>query len=179
MNITHDAMFGLATGKKHHRPQEILTPPEVLTFVRALWQDTVALDPCAGTSNPEHVDADEHYTEDQDGLVRSWTDRTYVNPPYKFLKQWMSKASLEAEHGHRIVMLCPVRGHRDWWHKYRDTASVEVQLKPLKFVGYDGAFSAPLCLLIWNGLSSVENGYVDVEARLRAAELRYTKVTYL
>jgi hypothetical protein len=167
-----DGMTGLATGLKTTRPQEILTPESVVKFCHLLWGEGVRLDPCASNLPESVVKAEIRYVERDDGLQQVWLDRTYVNPPYKNLKQWMQLASQEARQGYRIAMLCPVRGHRDWWHEYRDTASVEVQLKPLKFVGYDQAFPAPLCLLLWNTTEGVE-------AALAAAGLKYTKVTYL
>lgn len=166
-----DAMFGLATGVKLVRKQEILSPESVVQFCRRFWDAPIALDPCSSGLNEELTRAKGAYLAD--GLALPWSDCTYVNPPFKDLRKWMHKASVEAQRGHRIVMLCPVRGHRDWWHEYRDTCSVEVQLKPLKFLGYAGAFPAPLCLLCWNYDGT------GVEAILQDVGLRYTKVTYL
>lgn len=166
-----NAMRGLATGAKLERKQEILSPPEVIQFCLGFWgEESIGLDPCSSGLPEELTKASVAYLKE--GLDLPWSDCTYVNPPFKDLKKWMHKASIEAEKGHRIVMLCPVRGHRDWWHEYRDTASVEVQLKPLKFVGYAGAFPAPLCLLIWNCDDT------SVEAILDEVGLRYTKVTF-
>lgn len=168
-----NAMRGLATGAKLVRKQEILTPESVVRFVLRFWDvGSIQLDPCSSGLPEELTKARVSYTAE--GLELPWSDCTYVNPPFKDLKKWMHKASLEAEKGHRIVMLCPVRGHRDWWHEYRDTASGEVQLKPLKFVGYAGAFPAPLCLLIWNGI----DGH-DIEDLCESVGLRLTKVVYL
>lgn len=167
-----DAMRGLATGAKLERKQEILSPTEVIQFCLRFWgEESIHLDPCSSGMPEELTKASVAYLKE--GLELPWSDCTYVNPPFKDLRKWMLKASEEARHGYRIVMLCPVRGHREWWHEYRDTASVEVQLKPLKFLGYAGAFPAPLCLLIWNRDST------DIAEILDAVGLRYTKVTFL
>jgi hypothetical protein len=172
-----DAMTGLATGKKVVREQDILTPQVVVDFVQFLWNDAIRMDPCA-TEDPrnvlEHV-YDRVYALG-DGLSVDWADRTYVNPPYKHLKAWMKKASEEfAKTGNRIAMLAPTRGHRFWWHEYRDTCSCVLELAPLKFIGYPGVFPAPLSLLLWGDTGTPD----DLARALVKSGLRTTKVTYL
>lgn len=176
--MTADAMTGLATGKKQNRKQEILTPPVVTSFLRALWGEDangnpVVLDPCAAVGQefatfcyhgPEHGHVD--------GLTAVWMDRTYANPPYGDLERWLRKAYGETARGTtpRIVVLAPTRGHRDWWHEVRDTCDVVVELRPLNFIGYPGSFPAPLSLLCWNV------SYEMVRHALQESGLRYTKI---
>jgi hypothetical protein len=173
-----DAMTGLATGLKTERPQDILTPQVIVDFLKALWGG-IALDPCATRDPRNLVDAANKvygpYGLFNGGLDIPWQDRTYCNPPYKDLKAWLKKAVNEVYDNlgvmPRIAVLAPTRGHRLWWHECRNTAHVVVELKPLTFVGYPGAFPAPLSLLLWNR--------VTVAEALTAAEtvgLGYTKI---
>lgn len=161
-----DAMTGLATGRKTERPQDILTPPVVCDFLRLLWGDII-LDPCASRDARSVVRAANKVygpwgSDFGGGLDIPWMDRTYCNPPYKHLRAWLDKAVWEstardnAGDYPRLALLGPTRGHRPWWHKARDTAHVVLELKPLTFIGYSGAFPAPLSLLLWNGVTVAE-----------------------
>lgn len=153
-----DAMGGLGTGNRRGKPkerkQDVLTPPAIVDFVRDLFNGVIALDPCA-TRDPRSVvkAAIEFHGDDIDGLKAPWTDRTYVNPPYKTLKPWLKKAELEAFWGYRVVVLCPVRPHREWWRRARDDAFY-IELNPVAFIGYDLPLPTPLCLMVW-GVSKV------------------------
>jgi hypothetical protein len=165
--LSGDAMTGLATGNRAGKPaerkQEILTPASITDFVRELFDGEIALDPCAATDESGYVyglveapavylGPEKHGT---DGLVGPWTDRTYVNPPFRDLKAWLAKAQLEALKSYpgnvrRIVLLAPVRTQRPWYRDAQSSCDARVQLNGVKFVGFDGVFPAPLELLIWN-----------------------------
>lgn len=175
------AMVGLATGKKTERPQDILTPQVIVDFLHEVW-GSIALDPCATRDPRNLVDAANKiygpWGAFRGGLDIPWVDKTYCNPPYKALRAWLEKAVNEvyANLGAtpRIAVLAPTRGHRVWWHEVRDTAHVVLELRPLTFVGYPGAFPAPLSLLLWNGVTG--------EQARTAAEtvgLACTKITAL
>ena len=124
-----------------NRKQEILTPPDILDPLRALW-GLIAFDPC-GT--PLHTIAERTAYLEDDGLSFKWPDRTFVNPPYKFLKDWL--AHFTAHSQGRACLLGPVRSHRKWWRAAARECSSVVYLDPLCFVGYSQAFPAPLCLM--------------------------------
>lgn len=132
------------------RPQDIRTPKELLYAVAYCFGGTIALD---AADSLKETPALEHYTGDlgSDGLKMPWKDRTYLNPPYKDLKDWLEKATREAGNVlHRIVVLCPVRPHRKWFRQAMREATDIVYLDPLKFEGFAQAFPAPLCLLCFN-----------------------------
>ncbi len=150
------------------RPQEIYTPEALLAPLRELW-DGIALDPCSGPgsivgatesfyvskkvrigkSGKEQI----HYTPDpgeQSGLELPWLDRTYSNPPFGELEEWMYKAAYEGmRRGLEVAQLVPVRPHRKWWRAVRRTANQLIWLDPVFFVGYDSGFPAPLAMLYW------------------------------
>ena len=137
---------GTLTGK---REQEILTPDWILEALRKEWRD-IALDPCSDAALS--TGATGAYVEGQaDGLSCSWLDKTYANPPYGTLKDWLAKASAEATYrGKRIAMLCPVRTHRVWYREALDGTQTAIELPGVVFKGYKAAFPAPLHLLCWN-----------------------------
>ena len=99
----------------------------------------------AGHANPTaSVIPAERWTDCR-GLVDPWPHKTFCNPPYGELRAWLEWAmATYADH----IMLVPVRPHRTWWREWAATfpPSDLVYLNPLKFVGYDQAFPAPLCL---------------------------------
>lgn len=73
------------------KSDEWLTPPEIL---RALGD--FDLDPCAPVFRPWPT-AKHHYTIEDNGLIREWFGRVWMNPPYgKVLGQWLQKISNHA-----------------------------------------------------------------------------------
>lgn len=137
---------GSKTGK---REQQILTPQWLITALQQEW-GWIGTDPCS--EGAQHIPATRHYVrhDGDNGLAVSWTDRTYANPPYVDLRDWLAKAVQEAQEGYRIALLGPVRTHRAWYSATLDTVSAAIELRPVKFEGFDQAFPAPLHLLCWN-----------------------------
>ncbi len=131
------------------RPQDIRTPVDLLEAVAEFFGGEITLD---AADTLQQTPAKKHYTGEvgSDGLTLPWEDGTFVNPPYKTLKDWLEKALVEQASGKRIVVLCPVRPHRGWFRKAMKKASSIVYLNPLKFDGFKQAFPAPLCLLVYN-----------------------------
>jgi hypothetical protein len=79
----------------HHsaimKSDEWLTPPEIL---RSLGE--FDLDPCAPVFRPWST-AKHHYTIEDNGLIKEWFGRVWMNPPYgKALAQWLQKLSAHA-----------------------------------------------------------------------------------
>lgn len=133
------------TGK---REQEILTPDWLTVLLGEEWGN-IAMDPCSDASCS--VPALIHYVWPRDnGLTLPWYIRTYANPPYGALKDWLAKAVEESRSDlARIALLAPARTHRKWYRAALDTTTAVVELDPLKFKGYDSTFPAPLHLLCW------------------------------
>lgn len=152
------------------RPQEIYTPQYIVDAILKVW-GTVQFDPCWGPGSlvPSltHAYVPPRYEipavgkpklvfraaeDEEDGLVVAWPDRTYVNPPFKFLKAWMAKARSEARSGAEIMLLCPVRPHRVWWRQTHVEASAVCYLNPVKFEGYKSTFPQPMCLMYFGAM---------------------------
>lgn len=138
-----NALHGLATGAKNNvREQDIHTPDCVLDVVRETFGGRIVFDPCA--SHNRAPLAELNAFEEDDGLSGDWPTGTFFNPPYKNLKLWLGHARSQPEH----IGLYPVRTNRDWWMNHHcHSVSAIAWLKPLKFVGFKGAFPAPLVLV--------------------------------
>lgn len=74
------------------------------------------LDPC---SSDENAKCCKHYTEEDDGLSKSWKGEVaFVNPPYgRSIKDWVKKCSEESKHA-KVVMLIPARTDTSYFHDY-------------------------------------------------------------
>ena len=82
---------------------EWYTPGEVLRFFDG-WDD-----PCLPGRD--------------DGLLRPWGDRTFVNPPYSRPMPWIQKAIIEARQGKRIVLLLKHDSSTEWWRKLHEAGA--------------------------------------------------------
>ena len=128
------------------RPQEILTPQYIID--KLPWVPECDPCSCEGSLVPATV----RYfgpPHDPGGLVLPWVDRTFFNPPYKDLKLWLARA-VEQDTVWSIGLV-PVRTHRKWFREALNACTDLELLNPLKFVGYEQAFPAPLCLMSFGG----------------------------
>lgn len=151
---TAKSMISPPEGGKE-RDQTICTPQNFLNCVAEVWPEGIALDPC---SNPESiVVAEESYSLEngKDGTVLPWRERTYANPPFKTLKEWLEKMAAELAGGvTEIMLLIPVRTHRVWFRRMLLMAGCHVvYLDPLKFHLWKQTFPAPLCAIYFGARS--------------------------
>lgn len=132
----------LATG----REQQVLTPLSVLERI-PWWSEGVG----------KWAEIEETYYEpefgDLSGLHMPWCDRTYVNPVFARLEEWLAAAVGEhvRDPAARIAMLVPVRTHRKWFRAALEHVSGVDMLDPVTFLGHDQPFPAPLWLLHFGG----------------------------
>jgi phage N-6-adenine-methyltransferase len=83
--------------RTEHSHDEWLTPPEI---IQALGE--FDLDPCAPGVRPWDT-ARKHYTADDNGLIRQWFGRVWVNPPYgRKTGKWLARL---ADHGNGIALV--------------------------------------------------------------------------
>lgn len=76
---------------------EWLTPPYILEALGKF-----DLDPCAPVNPPWHI-AETQYTIEDNGFIKKWFGRVWMNPPYnKDVWKWMKKLS---EHGNGIALI--------------------------------------------------------------------------
>lgn len=157
---SHDARA--ATVRAHcspgERPQEIFTPLSVIELLRSAW-GRIELDPCghpdaivgARTTWTGHREGTGRRRKDGTeierwagpGLATPWVDRTYFNPPFCDLKDWLAKA--DSEPG-RWCGLFPARTNRAWCRRLLMRVDGICWLNPLGFLGYDSAHPDRLVL---------------------------------
>jgi len=111
------------------------TPDYVFHPLNAEFQ--FDLDPCC---KPETAKCDQFFTPLDDGLSRSWKDRTvWMNPPYGrgMTNIWMDKACQSAWHeGATVVCLVPVQASSKWFKKaIQSCDEVRIVDGRVKFVG--------------------------------------------
>ena len=122
---------------------EWYTPPEIREAVVQALGGIVDLDPCAdpGRTFP----ATQHYTEQDNGLVRPWLGRVYMNPPYgRTISAWTTKLRDELRSGWatEAVALLPARVDTTWWHELAPPV-VCVLRGRLRFSGYEQSAPFP------------------------------------
>lgn len=86
-------------GHQSHRmgSDEWLTPPEILEELGPF-----DLDPCAPVVRPWPMAA-QHYTVEDDGLLKPWVGRVWLNPPYGAeAERWLRRL---ADHGDGIALI--------------------------------------------------------------------------
>lgn len=81
-----------------------ITPDRVYDMILETWgiEKNMMFDPCP--------------VDGTDGLVISWKDFNFVNPPYTLLKEFVAKALDESSYGNRTVMLLPAKTDQAWFH---------------------------------------------------------------
>lgn len=87
---------------------EWLTPPEITDALAPF-----DLDPCAPLRRPWQTAA-QHYTVEDNGLVKPWHGLVWCNPPYSTADKWLSRL---ASHGDGIALLF-ARTDTDSFHTY-------------------------------------------------------------
>lgn len=77
---------------------EWYTPEAVIDRVVEVLE-TIDLDPCSNRGDP-NIPAAKHYTIDDDGLIRPWLGKVYMNPPFgKPIAEWVDRLIAEHEAG--------------------------------------------------------------------------------
>ena len=138
---------GLNDGK---RPQEILTPPDIIERIVQAFGGPIGLDPCSPSKTEPSFYAALRYTEAENGLASQWLDRTFFNPPFDDLAPWLEKAATEAADGKKIVGLVPWRSRRRWFQRWVATSTAVTFEGPVKFVGHKAAIPVDIVLVAWN-----------------------------
>lgn len=79
---------------------EWYTPPEIISMVRDVF-GSISLDPASSNKANEIVQAKYIYTEEDDGLIKDWFGKVFVNPPFGTYKGkslagiWLDKCEEE------------------------------------------------------------------------------------
>lgn len=95
---------------------EWYTPDHIVKAVIEVL-GAIDLDPCSNPGEP-NIPAAAHYTEEDDGLTRTWRGKVYMNPPYgRQLPKWIQKLKREHDAGQveAAIALLPARPGSDWF----------------------------------------------------------------
>ena len=110
------------------------------------------LDPCASQSSDL---ASTNLTKD-DGGLRQWYGKVWMNPPYSEVSDWMQHAELQNGHGYTdlIVGLVFARTATQWFHKYAKKADLLCFVEGrLTFGNADNTAPAPSLVVVWGDYS--------------------------
>ncbi len=92
--MSQTKMFGFERSKDGK--DEWLTPLWILEELGPF-----DLDPCAPITRPWEM-AENHYTVEDNGLIKPWEGRTWCNPPYSSAGPWLARM---AEHNHGTALM--------------------------------------------------------------------------
>ncbi len=126
---------------------EWLTPPHI---IQALGK--FDLDPCAPIKRPWEMAA-EHYTIEDNGLMKPWNGRVWLNPPYgRETFRWLSRLAEHAGGGIALIFARTETDgfHRQLWEKAHSVFFFEGRLAFYHVDGRKGGSSnAPSCLVAY------------------------------
>lgn len=97
------------------------------------------LDCCA---SEESKKCDVYFSQSDNGLIKPWHGRVWMNPPYgrgeNGISAWIKKAHRESLFGVEVVCLIPARTDTAWWHDYviPHAKSVEFIRGRIKFIPF-------------------------------------------
>jgi DNA N-6-adenine-methyltransferase (Dam) len=126
---------------------EWLTPPKI---VEALGM--FDLDPCAPIFPPWLL-AKKQFNKKDNGLLKDWTGRVWLNPPYgRETFKWLAKL---AEHKNGIALIFSrtetIGFHAEIWEKAHSIFFFKGRLKFFKITGEQGGTAnAPSCLVSYS-----------------------------
>lgn len=153
------AFYGARDSENPNRVQEVFTPVSLVQPLLNVWGE-IELDPCGHRDSPvSQVAKEVWYGEvtqcnskgvavawDGAGLAFQWQEKTYCNPPFSQLSQWLRHSARHPDHMDQAVLM-PARLQRKWLRAYLNGRTV-VALNSVKFHGYDQAFPQALLMVI-------------------------------
>lgn len=123
--------------------QEWETPDDLFAALDRIFGFT--RDVCASPDNAKVVD---FWTEEDDCLTKTWDGICWMNPPYKDMKRFISKAFDERENA-TTVCLIPARTNTNWWHDWCMKGEVWFIRGRPKFKGNVHGLPQPLALVVF------------------------------
>ena len=95
---------------------QYITPPAIIDRVLDVF-GTIDLDPCADDAHS--IPAKCHYDQHDNGLMRDWVGKAFINPPYSrpLLGMFIEKFNSEWWDGHLVsaIVLIPARTDTEWF----------------------------------------------------------------
>ena len=133
------------------KSDEWSTPNDLFMGLNANFKFT--LDVAATKENAKH---ERYLTIEDNALDKSWKgERTYCNPPYSKIKDWVRKNYEESQLDPKNpkVMLIPGRCDTQYWHDYIMRAANIYMIKGrLKFSNSKNSAPFPSVVVVFHGL---------------------------
>lgn len=123
---------------------EWYTPQHIIDRVVKVFGE-IDLDPCSNSHEAPNVPALNHYTAVDNGLLREWFGRIYMNPPYgDEIPQWVDRLvqAYEGEEINAAIALLPARVDTNWFQPLWDYALCFVKGR-LRFSGAENSAPFP------------------------------------
>ena len=111
----------------------VRTPEYILKAIRKEFVDegNTLYDPC-----PFNQEFNKKLHKD--GLTTEWSDVSFVNPPYSFVRPWFKKAREQWLLGKTVVLFVKLANlGTQYARKYIDGAEVRIMVKKVQFPGYE------------------------------------------
>lgn len=106
-----------------HKSDEWQTPKALFDILNAEFAFR-----CDVSANEENHLCDAWIGKEEDAITASWMNVNWCNPPYSRVKDFVRKATEEAQKGKLTVMLIPARTDTAFFHDYiYDRPDVEVR----------------------------------------------------
>ena len=125
---------------------EWYSPASVVEPARATMGG-IDLDPASCELANEIVKADKYYTKQDNGLLKEWTGRVWMNPPYDrgLIDQFVSHLINQMSNISQAVVITHNSLETDWAHKLLDNANAICHIKRrVQFYGKEKAKGAAL-----------------------------------
>lgn len=112
------------------------------------------LDVCATAVNAK---CDKFYSPKEDGLIQSWKETAWMNPPYgRGIDKWVKKAYEDSRHNCTCVCLIPVRSDTRWWHDYvMKSSEIRLLTRRLSFEGSNNKAPFPAAIVVFKSNSTI------------------------
>lgn len=127
--------------------EESYTPVKYLESARKVMGG-IDLDPASNPMAQKDVRADTYYTVSDDGLMRDWSGRIWMNPPYtaRVINQFIDKAVRHFNDGEitQAIILTNNNTDTSWFHQGAAAASaICFTAGRINFLKPDGSTSSP------------------------------------
>jgi len=120
------------------------------------------LDPC---TEDNHLQVPYYYTSKDNGLVKEWFGRVYVNPPYSETEKWVRKAIQEVkeDRAKQVVMLLASRTDTRWFHELVLPNATEILFIKgrIRFEGARDSAPFPSLVVVFEKVKSRAVGSLD------------------
>ena len=100
---------------------EWTTPKIIINKTIELFGE-IDLDPCSNPDFP-NVPAKKYFTKQEDGLLKDWLGKVYMNPPYgSEIKNWIIHLCEQFEKGNtqEAIALTPSRTDTEWFQRMKN-----------------------------------------------------------